>query len=318
VRLLAIGDLHVSHEENRPVVEGLRGEPGDWLALAGDVGVTAEHLRWTLGVVRPRFERVLWVPGNHDLWTHPRDPDGWRGEERYRRLVEICRSFEVDTPEDDYPACVLDGEEVAVAPLFLLYDYSFRRPGLSKDEAIAAARRVGTSGADERLLHPDPYPSREDWCHARVEWTARRLEAVPADRRTVLVSHFPLRRDVVRLRAIPLFAPWCGTTLTDDWHLRFRAGAVVSGHLHVPGTMWRDGVPFREVSLGYPRQWRRWRWRTPGPTEVRLGGGPGQAGGAHAPDGGGDTASASAGGTASASAGGSASASAGEQRQQGL
>ena len=78
---------------------------------------------------------------------------------------------------------------------------------------------------------------------------------MPAQYPTVLVSHFPLRRDVVRLPTMPEFAIWCGTRLTEDWHCRFRAEAVVMGHLHMPGVQWRDGVPFEEVSLGYPQQW---------------------------------------------------------------
>jgi hypothetical protein len=140
-------------------------------------------------------------------------------------------------------------------------DYSFRQSGQTKEEALELARRAGLVSADERLLHPDPYASREEWCRARVETTERRLLALPPDRRTVLIAHFPLRRDVVRLPRIPQFSPWCGTTLTEDWHRRFRAAAVVSGHLHFPGTLWRDDVPFSEVSLGYPREWMR----RPGP-----------------------------------------------------
>ncbi len=38
--------------------------------------------------------------------------------------------------------------------------------------------------------------------------------------------------------------------------MRFPVKVVVSGHLHIRGTSWRDGVRFEEVSLGYPRQWR--------------------------------------------------------------
>ena len=49
---------------------------------------------------------------------------------------------------------------------------------------------------------------------------------------------------------------WCGTRRTTDWHLRFNAKVVVSGHLHIRSTKYRDGVRFEEVSLGYPRQWR--------------------------------------------------------------
>jgi hypothetical protein len=71
---------------------------------------------------------------------------------------------------------------------------------------------------------------------------------------TVLVSHFPLTREPTRLLAYPEFAQWCGTERTADWHLRYKARAVVYEHLHIPGTTWQDGVRFEEVSLGCPRE----------------------------------------------------------------
>jgi hypothetical protein len=72
-----------------------------------------------------RFGTVVWAPGNHELWTHPDDKVQLRGEERYRHLVRLCRSLGVLTPEDPYP--VRDGVDgpVTVAPLFVLYDYTF-------------------------------------------------------------------------------------------------------------------------------------------------------------------------------------------------
>ena len=74
---------------------------------------------------------------------------------------------------------------------------------------------------------------------------------------TVLVNHWPLTREPTAILRYPEFAQWCGTQATADWHLRFRTAAVVYGHLHIPCTTWHDGVPFREVSLGYPREWQR-------------------------------------------------------------
>jgi 3',5'-cyclic AMP phosphodiesterase CpdA len=252
--LWAISDLHLDYPKNRELVAALPERPRDWLALAGDVGSRPEHLRWALGELRPRYAGVVWTPGNHDLWS--RDGEA-RGEELYRELVEICRAHDVRTPEDPYPECEAGGERVVLAPVFCLYDYSFRPPGSTKEEAFERAIETGAFCRDERALHPDPYPSREEWCAARVAYTAPRLaDATAGGLRTVIVTHFPLRRDVVRIPRIPAFAPWCGTELTAGWDRRFRAAAVVSGHLHVPGTMWRDGVPHLEVSLGYPRQWR--------------------------------------------------------------
>ena len=107
-------------------------------------------------------------------------------------------------------------------------------------------------GADERMLHPDPYPSREAWCPARIDATTPRLATLDPRLPTILVNHVPLTREPTQILRYPVFAQWCGTEQTADWHLRYRALAVVYGHLHIPRTTWQDSVRFEEVSLGYP------------------------------------------------------------------
>jgi hypothetical protein len=154
--------------------------------------------------------------------------------------------------------------------LFLLYDYSFYPPGTSnKAEGLAMAHASGVVCSDEWLLHPDPYPSREDWCRARIELTRRRIEARDPALPVVFVNHFPLVREPTRVLRYPEFAQWCGTESTADWHVRYRAAAVVYGHLHIPRTTWHDGVRFEEVSLGYPREWQA-RGRGPGRPRLIL------------------------------------------------
>ncbi|MFF7440693.1 metallophosphoesterase [Streptomyces sp. NPDC008122] len=256
-KLLAVSDIHVAYKENRSVVSSLRpGSDEDWLIVAGDVGEKFADVEWALTLLAERFAKVVWAPGNHELWAHPEDPCDLRGEKRYRHLVDLCRSLGIATPEDPYPVWRGDGGPVTVAPLFLLYDYSFRDPGLTVEESLHRAREAGIVCTDEYFLHPDPYPDKAAWCHARIAHTERRLAALPPDARTVLVNHFPMTREPTRILRYPEFAQWCGTERTADWHTRFRALAVVYGHLHIPRVLWQDGVRFEEVSLGYPREWR--------------------------------------------------------------
>jgi 3',5'-cyclic AMP phosphodiesterase CpdA len=235
------------------------GSDRDWLIVCGDVADAVDDVEWALSLLSDRFAQVIWVPGNHELLAWP--DDDLRGEPRYRRLVDVCRAHGVATPEDPYPVWDGPGGPVTVAPLFLLYDYSFgRNIARTKDEALQIARAAGVVCVDEYLLHPDPYPSREAWCHARVEQTERRLASRTDGIPTVLVNHYPLHRHPTEVLLHPEFAQWCGTELTADWHRRFHATAVVYGHLHTPRTTWQDGVRFEEVSAGYPRQ----RARHPG------------------------------------------------------
>jgi 3',5'-cyclic AMP phosphodiesterase CpdA len=258
-RLLAISDLHVAYEANRAIVEGLRpGSEEDWLIVAGDVGEILADVEWVLRLLSERFAKVIWTPGNHELWTPQSDPVTLRGEHRYRRLVEICRALGVATPEDPYPVWRGPGGPVTIAPLFVLYDYSFRLPGqLTKKEALARAYETGVVCTDEFHLHPDPHPSREEWCDVRIAETERLLAARDASLPTILVSHWPLVREPTAVLRYPEFALWCGTERTADWHRRYNAVTAVYGHLHIPRTTWYDGVRFEEVSLGYPREWER-------------------------------------------------------------
>ncbi|MCK2216356.1 metallophosphoesterase [Actinomadura sp. ATCC 31491] len=258
--LLAISDLHVSYAENREIVEDLKPlTPGDWLLVAGDVADRLEDIGWALRLLAGRFERVVWTPGNHELWTPRGDPPELRGVARYEHLVAMCRELGVLTPEDPYPLWEGPGGPVRIVPLFLLYDYTWLPPGTaSKEEALEYARGTGVVCTDEYLLHPDPYPSRDAWCRARVAATEARLAALPADGLPlVFVNHYPLVREPTDVLWFPEFAQWCGTDATRDWHRRYPTAAMIYGHLHIPRVTTYDGVRFEEVSLGYPREWQR-------------------------------------------------------------
>jgi 3',5'-cyclic AMP phosphodiesterase CpdA len=260
-RLLAISDLHVGHSRNGEIVQRLAPtSDGDWLIVAGDISNSIEKIEQTLSMLAGRFARVLWVPGNHDLWTWGSDPGDVRGEVRYLELVDRCRALGVRTPEDPYEVWSGLGGPVTLVPMFLLYDYSFGRAvAPTKAEALRLAEQARVVCADEALLDPTPFSSREEWCEARVAQTAHRLDGLADDVETVLINHWPLHRRPTTLLRHQEFAQWCGTTLTEDWHLRYRARAVIYGHLHIPISMSIDGVPFHEVSLGYPREWEQRR-----------------------------------------------------------
>ncbi len=263
-KLFAVSDLHIGYQENREITASLQPESeGDWLIVAGDVAEKVEDVEWALRLLAGRFAKVVWVPGNHELWTHPSDPVTLRGVARYERLVELCRELGVVTPEDEFPVWTGEGGPLTIAPMFLLYDYSFRAPGTTtKEESLKVAYDTGVVCSDERFLEPDPYPTREDWCRARIEYTRGRLDALAPDTQTVLINHWPVEKHPNNILRYPQFAQWCGTTLSADWHRRYRAAVVVYGHLHIPRRTWLDGVRFEEVSVGYPREWRMWGQRT--------------------------------------------------------
>ncbi|WP_026361478.1 metallophosphoesterase family protein [Amycolatopsis nigrescens] len=268
--LYATSDLHVTHDGNLPIVETIEPDsPEDWLLVVGDVAERVSAVVATLTLLRERFAEVFWVPGNHELWTTPKDEVQLHGEARYQHLVARCREIGVHTPEDEFVVWPYAEKPLTIAPLFLLYDYSWRTPQaeqVSVEQALEQAKEAGVVCTDEYFLHPDPYPSRQEWCAHRLKVTEQRLAAIPDDHRTILMSHWPLHRHPTAPLYWPEFALWCGTSETGDWHLRYRAEIAVYGHLHIPRTTYADDVRFEEVSLGYPREWRK---RARGPVPIR-------------------------------------------------
>ena len=294
-KLYAISDLHISFPENRAdLLAFTRPEgsnPHDGLILAGDIGERLEHLELAFSVLTPHFQGgVWWVPGNHELFSlAPKGSeeggkgdqrDSLRGEAKYMACVAVAQKWGVGTPEDDAAEWRVwwdessgsgKGKGYIVAPIFTLYDYSFcpkELEGKSTQEKLEWAG--STRATDEAILFPDPYASREEWCGVLCEKAERKLaRAVGRVEREglaglIIVNHWPLRMDLVHIPRVPKFVLWCGTKRTEEWHVRYKASVVVSGHLHVRRTDFRDGAEgvnddwrcrFEEVSLGYPKQW---------------------------------------------------------------
>lgn len=258
MRLFAIGDLHLSFPANRNLWSELDLHTGDGLILAGDLGEKPEHLELAFSNATRCFSKVFWCPGNHELYSASAPSETQlRGEAKYAQCVDIARKYGVLTPEDDFFLWEGDGGPALIAPIFTLYDYSFRPEHLkTKEEALKWAEEADVVATDEFVLHPDPHPSREAWCDVLVDKFEKKLEAAAAQGvPLVIVNHWPLREDLVTIPRVPRFSLWCGTKKTHDWHVRFNAKVVVSGHLHVRRTDWMSGVRFEECSLGYPRQW---------------------------------------------------------------
>ena len=200
------------YPENRAFVQELRPEhAGDWLLVAGDVAERFADIEWALGLLQQPVRQGRLGAGQ------PRavDPPATRSAARrgaLPELVRMCRRLGCVTPEDPYPVWDGAGGPATIAPLFVLYDYTFRVPGgTTKEESLALAYEAGVVCTDEALLHPDPYPSREAWCDARLAETERRLAGRDPALPTVLVNHYPLVREPTDVLWYPEFAQWCGT-----------------------------------------------------------------------------------------------------------
>lgn len=249
VTLWAVSDLHVGARGNRDLVVDLvrPRNPEDWLIVAGDVAEDLDVVVDVLGELRQRFAKVIYAPGNHELYA--RAGHGPVGKARYEELTRRCRRIGIYTPEDPYQQFA--GH--TIVPLFTLYDHSWRDLTATPEEAIAEAKAQGLVLSDYYMIRP--FVDIPQWCRERLAYSVCRLGQVTGP--TVLVNHWPLAQESLRRVRYPEIGLFSGTRHTQQWAKRYRATTVIHGHLHIPLGIEVDGVPHVEVSLGYPRERKR-------------------------------------------------------------
>jgi len=144
--LWAISDLHIGHTGNKPVTESLHpATPDDWLIVAGDVAERTDEIRWSLDLLRKRFAKVIWVPGNHELWTTNKDPMQIFGRARYDYLVNMCDEMGIVTPEHPFPVWTEEGGPATIIPMFLYDCLRSHTPPATRGAATASSRRARSS-----------------------------------------------------------------------------------------------------------------------------------------------------------------------------
>lgn len=267
MRLVLTSDLHVDHHpEVVPlVVERARALAPDVLVVAGDVSSRLSTLEAALAGLRAAAPHLVFVAGNHDLWTQPGAPTSrTRYEEEIPAACDRAGGRAVGREPIDIDGVVFCG-------VTGWYDYSLRNRELDATFTRADYDR----GAWGRLrwndtahvIWPDDDGRPLDApaiCAAQVA----ALEAQLADagrRPTVVVTHHLPFSGLVTSRGEP---PWdfingfMGSERLGEAMLRadnVRAG--VCGHTHfrkrvdVEGRGGRFSVETSPV--GYPREYAR-------------------------------------------------------------
>lgn len=236
----------------RKAVTYLPAFKDDWIILAGDISSKIEHIKFAFEQFTSKFKKVIWVPGNHDLWIKSNGSDDSSSEDKYDSLIEICKEYKVLSPEDDYAQFSTGGSTYYIVPTFVLYDYSYAPDTVSPESAVDWAIEENVLCSDETFIRTRKFISVSDWCNERIMYTENRLELLEATIPIILINHFPLIESLVRCDPHPRFKIWCGTSRTKDWHKKFNIKKVVYGHLHAPTSDVIDGTCFEEVSVPYP------------------------------------------------------------------
>jgi predicted phosphodiesterase len=251
VRLAVLSDLHGAArlpEVVRAVACAVETAGANWLVCAGDVGGggAEDALRCLRALDAACAGRVLFVPGNHDVWC--RAGDSWA---EWRRLLAFPGNLERGNREL--------GEGWVAVGTGGWYDYSLAVPGPWTERDVAQ-KHWGTvvwrDGEFARWGAPDP-----EVALAFGRLLEQRLAEArrTAGARLVAVTHVVPFADALGTVPEEPARAFCRAFLGSARYgeaLR-RAGCAwaVFGHSHVRRRGSAGGVRYVCAPLGYPHEW---------------------------------------------------------------
>jgi predicted phosphodiesterase len=239
MRVFATSDLHVDYDVNARWIRDLSAADyrDDVLILAGDVTDTISLLEWTLGTLSSKFRKVLFVPGNHDLWVVRQD----RVKSSLQKFDDVRAVAEATGASME----LFRDRGVSIVPLLSWYDYSFGEPS-------------------EEL--------RSVWmdyvaCRWPVDYSERQIadhfvalndgHVAPAGDLVITYSHFLPRIDVMPgyMPGTQRFLyPVLGCSRLDGQARTLGARIHVYGHSHINRRVHIDGVTYINNAFGYPSE----------------------------------------------------------------
>ncbi len=239
MRIFALSDLHIDYDFNKQWIAQLSTYDyrDDVLILAGDVSDSLLLLEWCLKTLASRFKKVLYVPGNHDLWVI-RDGPERQSLDKFQQICTLVENCGASMQAFHRGA-------LSIIPLLGWYDYSFGQP----------SAEIFATWADYHACRwPEHFSAHEITAHF-VQLNEPLFNNL---KQTVIsFSHFLPRIDLMPAY-IPLekrtLYPVLGTNILEKQIRQLDSTIHVYGHSHVNRSVTIEGISYINNAFGYPRE----------------------------------------------------------------
>ncbi|MES2741956.1 MAG: metallophosphoesterase [Pseudomonadota bacterium] len=239
MRLFTVSDLHIDHTENLAWLKQLSRSDytDDVLILAGDIADDHTLLRWSLHYLAECFKKVLFVPGNHDLWTLRSRREA--SFDKFAAIEAMCREADIGMQPYRLGATL-------IVPLLGWYDESFGIPGPALRAAWMDFRACNWEGrADNEVSRlfdaMNPWPD------------------TTGAARVLTFSHFLPRIDLMPA-AMPskyhYLYPVFGSQRLERRLRALGSSMHIYGHSHLNRRVDIDGVTYINNAFAYPTETR--------------------------------------------------------------
>jgi predicted phosphodiesterase len=238
MRVFAVSDIHIDYLENRNWLFGLSADDyrEDILILAGDISDKLDLLEQCFRSLSTKFLKVLFVPGNHELWV---SRDGISSSiNKYKHICEMAESCGISMQ----PFHV---DSLSIIPLLSWYDFSFASPGPKLLDTWIDFRAC--VWPDQlQPLGVTKYFLEKNECHLNL-----------TNKTLISFSHFLPRIDLMPSyipQAYHYIYPVLGSELLETQIRILKPDIHVYGHSHVNRHLTMEGVQYINNAFGYPSE----------------------------------------------------------------
>lgn len=261
-RVWAISDIHIDYQENfnQLLAFARRGHPLDVLIIAGDATDRLDTLARLFEALVPCFQRVLFVPGNHELWI--RRSDFSDSLQKFQAIQTLCRDQGVQTE----PLRLGQYRSLWLVPLQSWYDDKQHPEYTLFMEKNPAADRTGDLWGDffhTRWPASLTEPLAQYFAQLNEPLLARNYDAP-----ILSFSHFLPRQELIfasdleRSLLAKLFDPHpefnfsrvAGSLRIHEQIRRLGSQVHLYGHQHRNRVRNLGGVTYVSHCMGYPKE----------------------------------------------------------------
>lgn len=237
MRIFVGSDFHVDHKENLVWIEQLSSQDfkQDLLLLVGDVANELPLFTHVMTLLSQRFFKVLYVPGNHDLWVKRSEAGSSFG--KLEAIKALCRDLNIGMQP------FARGDTVIV-PLNGWYDYSFGHPGQMLRNAWMDYRRCDWEGLSDSEI-------------STIFDDGNIIPDTTGFKSIISFSHFLPRLDLMPARLPEKYHflfPVLGTTKLEAHIRALGSNLHFYGHSHLNRRVVLDGVTYINNAFGYPSE----------------------------------------------------------------
>lgn len=242
MRVFALSDVHIDYPENKRWLSKMShwDYQDDWLLLAGDISDRLSLLAQCFNIVQRNFAKVLFVPGNHDLWIK-REPFA-TSIDKYHAVLALAQEHGLDCQQ-------ISNERLSCVAIHGWYDYSFGQP----------SEQLKTAWVDYRACRwPEGY-TEQTICDYFLTQNLAPIANRDPKHTVITCSHFLPRIDVMP-NFIPhkhrIVYPVLGSIKIDAALRQHNPSIHVYGHSHVNVDTTIGGVRYLNNAFAYPQEKR--------------------------------------------------------------